>query len=267
MSRIIMLGTAAATAGESYNTCFVLENNNQYILVDTGCSNIVLDNLKKVDIELKKIHNIFISHKHMDHLLGLFWVLRSISMLVRKNEYEGKLNVYCNSEVAEIIPTFYKMLLRKSQSEIIDNFINIIIVEDNEKKVINGIEFTFFDTQSNEVNLYGFETSIKNKKIVFLGDEKCNPIHYEKLKNADYVMHEVFCLNRDKSSSGLGATVHSSVEDVVNNLKGMNIKNLILYHSENNEKINKKIEFEKVGNELFDGKVIVPHDFEVINID
>ena len=100
-----------------------------------------------------------------------------------------------------------------------------------------------------------------------MGDEKCNPIHYEKLKNADYVMHEVFCLNRDKRSSGLGATVHSSVEDVVNNLKGMNIKNLILYHSKNNEKINKKIEFEKVGNELFDGNVIVPNDFEVINID
>ena len=33
-----------------------------------------------------------------------------------------------------------------------------------------------------------------------------------------------------------------------------------------NDKIDKKYEFEKVGNKLFDGKIIVPNDFEVIEI-
>ena len=266
MTKIIMLGTAAASAGKSYNTCFVIENENNYFLVDTGCSNRVLDNLKYANIELNKIHNVFISHKHMDHLLGLFWILRQITILIKKKEYNGKLNIYCNEEVSNIIMTLYKMLLRKSQADIIDNFINVITVKDNETKVIDGIKYTFFDTKTNEVNLYGFEAIIKNKKLVFLGDEKCNPINYGRLYNVDCVMHEAFCLEKDKKQSGVGASTHSSVEDVVNNLKGKKIKKLILYHSKNNDKIDKKFEFEKVGNELFDGKVIVPNDLEIIEL-
>ena len=229
-----------------------IENENNYFLVDTGCSNRVLDNLKYANIELNKIHNVFISHKHMDHLLGLFWILRQITILIKKKEYNGKLNIYCNEEVSNIIMTLYKMLLRKSQVDIIDNFINVITVKDNETKVIDGIKYTFFDTKTNEVNLYGFEAIIKNKKLVFLGDEKCNPINYGRLYNVD--------------QSGIGASTHSSVEDVVNNLKGKQIKKLILYHSKNNDKIDKKFEFEKVGNELFDGKVIVPNDLEIIEL-
>lgn len=266
MTKIIMLGTADASAGKSYNTCFVIENENNYLLVDTGCSNRVLDNLKYANIELNKIHNVFISHKHMDHLLGLFWILRQITILIKKKEYNGKLNIYCNEEVSNIIMTLYKMLLRKSQADIIDNFINVITVKDNETKVIDGIKYTFFDTKTNEVNLYGFEAIIKNKKLVFLGDEKCNPINYGRLYNVDCVMHEAFCLEKDKKQSGNGASIHSSVEDVVNNLKGKQIKKLVLYHSKNNDKIDKKFEFEKVGNELFDGKVIVPNDLEIIEL-
>ena len=266
MTKIIMLGTADASAGKSYNTCFVIKNENNYFLVDTGCSNRVLDNLKYANIELNKIHNVFISHKHMDHLLGLFWILRQITILIKKKEYNGKLNIYCNEEVSNIIMTLYKMLLRKSQADIIDNIINVITVKDNETKVIDGIKYTFFDTKTNEVNLYGFEAIIKNKKLVFLGDEKCNPINYGRLYNVDCVMHEAFCLEKDKKQSGIGASIHSSVEDVVNNLKGKQIKKLILYHSKNNDKIDKKFEFEKVGNELFDGKVIVPNDLEIIEL-
>lgn len=266
MTKIIMLGTADASAGKSYNTCFVIKNENNYFLVDTGCSNRVLDNLKYANIELNKIHNVFISHKHMDHLLGLFWILRQITILIKKKEYNGKLNIYCNEEVSNIIMTLYKMLLRKSQADIIDNIINVITVKDNETKVIDGIKYTFFDTKTNEVNLYGFEAIIKNKKLVFLGDEKCNPINYGRLYNVDCVMHEAFCLEKDKKQSGIGASIHSSVEDVVNNLKGKQIKKLVLYHSKNNDKIDKKFEFEKVGNELFDGKVIVPNDLEIIEL-
>lgn len=266
MSKIIMLGTADATAGKSYNTCFVIENENNYFLVDTGCSNRVLDNLKYANIEISKIHNIFISHKHMDHLLGLLWILRYITFLIKKNEYQGKLNIYCNEEVSTIIKSLYKMLLRKSQADIIDSFINIITVKDNETRNINGINYTFFDAKSKEVDLFGFETIINNKKLVFLGDEKCNTENYDRIYNADYVMHEVFCLEKDKKSSGVGASVHSSVEDVVNKMNGKKIKNLILYHSKINDKIDKKYEFEKVGNKLFDGKVVVPNDLEVIEI-
>ena len=55
---------------------------------------------------------------------------------------------------------------------------------------------TFFDSQSKGNSLYGFETILNNgAKLVFLGDETCNPSIYNRIKEADYVMHEAFCLD------------------------------------------------------------------------
>ena len=267
MGKIFMLGTLAATATpEHYNTCFILDNNGDYLLVDTGCSNRVIDNIEKVGIELSKIHNIFISHNHMDHILGIFWIMRKLSMLYKKNKYTGKLNIYCNETVANSINLIYKMLLRESQSNIIDNFINLIIVKNNEEIYINKNKFIFFDTLSKGVSLYGFETNVNGKKLIFLGDEKCNPKNYSLLKDADYVMHEVFCLEREKASMGEGALIHSSVEDVAKSLNDLNISNLILFHSKENLEINKKDEYFKAGKKFFKGNIIVPNDLDIIEL-
>ena len=61
-----------AGAIENYNTCFALENNSgELLLVDTGGGNGIIKQLRKADIDINRIHNIFISHKHIDHLFGL----------------------------------------------------------------------------------------------------------------------------------------------------------------------------------------------------
>ena len=47
--------------------------------------------------------------------------------------------------------------------------------------------------------LFGFETVFDNgKTLVFLGDETLNSELYDVVKDKDYVMHEAFCLDRDK---------------------------------------------------------------------
>ena len=38
--RLTMLGTGNALVTEVYNTCFVIENENQYLLVDVGTDGI-----------------------------------------------------------------------------------------------------------------------------------------------------------------------------------------------------------------------------------
>lgn len=71
MEKIIVLGTGTASVLNNFNTCFILEDSNKdYILVDTGGGNRILKQLKSANVELSKIHNIFISHKHIDHLYG-----------------------------------------------------------------------------------------------------------------------------------------------------------------------------------------------------
>ena len=54
--KIIMLGTGHATVTKCYNTCFIIENNNQYLLVDGGGGNTLLRQLEKADIDWRNIH-------------------------------------------------------------------------------------------------------------------------------------------------------------------------------------------------------------------
>ena len=76
MERIIMLGTGHSSVMNSYNTCFLIQNNNENLLVDTGGSIQIIKNLRAKEYELTDIHNIFISHCHTDHILGLCWILK-----------------------------------------------------------------------------------------------------------------------------------------------------------------------------------------------
>lgn len=76
------------------------------MLVDTGSGNQILNQLKAKNIDIDKIHDIFISHKHIDHLLGIIPLLRYIMQQHRMKRYNGKLNIYCDDEIKEIIDTF-----------------------------------------------------------------------------------------------------------------------------------------------------------------
>ena len=74
--KLTMLGTGNALVTECYNTCFVLEENNQYLLVDGGGGNGILHQLKHAGINWKNIKSIFVTHKHLDHITGIIWIIR-----------------------------------------------------------------------------------------------------------------------------------------------------------------------------------------------
>ena len=46
MDKIIMLGTGHGSVMNSYNTCFLLQNNDENLLVDTGGSIQIIKNLQ-----------------------------------------------------------------------------------------------------------------------------------------------------------------------------------------------------------------------------
>ena len=66
-----MLGTGNALVTECYNTCFVLEENEKYFMVDGGGGSTILHQLKHAGFNWMDMREIFITHKHIDHLTGL----------------------------------------------------------------------------------------------------------------------------------------------------------------------------------------------------
>ena len=74
--KITMLGTGNALVTECYNTCFVLEDEGKYFMIDGGGGNEVLKQLKRAGLNWMDMRDIFVTHKHIDHILGIVWMMR-----------------------------------------------------------------------------------------------------------------------------------------------------------------------------------------------
>lgn len=76
--KLTMLGTGNALVTECYNTCFVIEDNGQYFMVDGGGGSAILHQLKHAGYDWMDMRHIFVTHKHVDHLMGIIWMVRMI---------------------------------------------------------------------------------------------------------------------------------------------------------------------------------------------
>ena len=101
--KLTMLGTGNAGVTECYNTCFAIENEGEYLLVDGGGGNILLRQLRKAGIRWQDIRSVFVTHRHTDHLMGIFWLMRMINNS-RDGELAGKtISFYGHDEVISLI--------------------------------------------------------------------------------------------------------------------------------------------------------------------
>lgn len=266
MERIIVLGTGTASVIENFNTCFVLEDSNgEYLLVDTGGGNGILRQFKRANIDLSKIHNIFISHKHIDHLYGLLWIYRFVDLAMQKGTYEGELNIYCHDEVAKIINDQVHTLLRKSQQKFIDKRIFVNVVKDHEKVRVLNYELEFLDIISKSDKQYGFKTTLNNRKtLAFLGDEPLDERLYDDVRNVDYLLHESFCLETESEKYKPREKNHDTVKSASIKAQNIGAQNLVLWHTQENLGNKRKEEYTKEAKENFSGTVYVPNDLEEI---
>ena len=79
--KLTMLGTGCAVVTDCYNTCYVFSEYNKHLLVDGGGGSGLLHQLKAANIPVNDIHEIFVTHKHIDHILG---IVRQRSMATMK---------------------------------------------------------------------------------------------------------------------------------------------------------------------------------------
>ena len=89
--KIVALGTGHGSVTKCYNTCFALEKNDEYFLVDTGGGNGIINNLKAANIEMKKIKNIILSHR------------KQIFIEDAKKYYKGNVFAPYDLEIFEIV--------------------------------------------------------------------------------------------------------------------------------------------------------------------
>ena len=172
MEKIIVLGTGSGITINCYSLSALLENNEgNYLLIDTGSGNQILNHLEMKNIEINRIHDIFISHKHIDHLWGLIPLLRYIMQQYSKHNYSGILNIYCAEEIKEIVDMFIRETFHKAHEDLYKEIVKYHFCENGKKFNIIGYEVEAIDTESIECTQYGFKTTLNSgKTLAFLGD-------------------------------------------------------------------------------------------------
>lgn len=263
--RIVFLGTANADAVNFYNTCFAVINHKQAFLVDAGGGQTIIRQLRKAQIGFHDIHDIFITHQDMDHLMGLFWLLRDITRQMSDGKYEGDLRVYGHDEILKTIQEVSKTLLPEKVTKYFNTQIKFIEVHNDETLDIIGQEITFFDTHSSKVKQFGFTMKTKNDvTFTYLGDEPYNDSEEKYAKNADYLVHEAFCKESDKRIFKPHEKGHSTLKDACENFRKLDARYLIITHTEDNLGDKRGPQYRHVAVAEHHTPVMVPEDLETI---
>ena len=262
MNKITMLGTGSATVSHIYNTCFVLSTDTTLLLVDAGGGNGILTQLDKAKISISDIHNLFVTHAHTDHVLGVIWIVR---MVAQCKGYEDKLHVYGNDKVMKVVRTIIDMILAKKQLAKVEERVVFHELTDGENFNVGDIQMTCFDIHSTKEKQYGFRAVLPDHTILAcLGDEPYNPANEQYAKDADWLLAESFCLYAHRDIFKPYEKSHVTVKDAAEQAEALGVKNLVLYHTEDKNIDRRKELYTAEAKAHYNGNVFVPEDLETI---
>ena len=264
--KLTMLGTGHAVVTECYNTCFVLSENNRHFLVDGGGGSTILTQLKHAKINIGDIKTIFVTHKHIDHILGIVWMMRVLSRYLAKEGAED-VYIYGHDEVIGLLRDMGEKLLQKNEVLSLDKKLHLVAVEDGETKTILGHTVTFFDIRSTKAKQFGFSMDLGDgKKLTCCGDEPYNECEKKYAENSTWLLHEAFCLYSQADIFSPYEKHHSTVRDACELAEQLHVKNLILYHTEDTNLAQRKELYTAEGREYYKGNLFVPNDLEVFEL-
>ena len=265
--KLTILGTGNACVTECYNTCFVLSEEDRHFMVDAGGGIYVLKQLKKAGIDRTQIKHLFVTHKHLDHILGALWMIRMMCEDLVLGTFEGDAYVYGHDEVIGLLTGMVNDLLIPKQNRFIGDRIHLVEVKDGETLDINGHPVTFFDIMSTKSKQFGFTMDMGNgEKLTCCGDEPFNDHDYEYAKDSAWLLHEAFCRYEDADIFNPYSMHHSTVKEACETAERLGVKNLVLYHTEDTDVENRKRLYSEEGRRFFSGNLYVPDDLEAFEL-
>lgn len=268
MEQLLVLGSGYATVTKCYNTCWILKDEQgRPFLIDAGGGNGILVQLEKMNIPIKDIHEMFLTHEHTDHLFGVIWLIRMIGNGIARGTYEGDFHLYCHKDLIKTLMTICELTVVAKFVRLIGDRIHFIPVEDGEVRRIHDYDVKFFDIRSTKAKQFGFVTTLHNgKRLTFCGDEPYRDHCYEYAYQTDYLLHEAFCLYEERDYFKPYEKSHSTVKDAAELATRLEVGNLLLWHTEDKNIRRRKSLYKKEARAYYKGNILVPYDLEVIDL-
>lgn len=259
-----MLGTGNAGVTECYNTCFVLSENDRHILVDGGGGNMLLQRFKSVGLRWQDMRHIIVTHCHIDHLLGIVWMLRFLLQNMHRKNFEGEAYIYGHDKVINTLQTLAELLLSEKENQYLGKRLHLVEVKDGETLCINDRNITFFDIGSSKEKQFGFMVELDDGKLCCCGDEPYRECEEAYAKGAKWLLHEAFCLIDEAEVFKPYEKHHTTAADAAKTAAELGVENLLLYHTEDKNILRRKELYTAEAARFFSGRIFVPEDMEKI---
>lgn len=267
MEQLYVFGTGNAAVTRCYNTCFALRSGSEFFMTDAGGGNGILGILQDMNVDFGSIHHIFVTHEHTDHILGIVWMVRFIGTRMKSGSYDGDLYIYCHDGLVSVIDTLCRLTLQGKIYGLIGTRIHLTAVADGETRQILGHKVTFFDIHSTKARQFGFTCSLpQGKKLTCCGDEPYNPACETYVKESDWLLHEAFCMYKDRERFRPYEKHHSTVKDACELAESMKVKNLVLWHTEDKDLAHRREQYTAEGKTCYTGRIYIPDDGDIINL-
>ncbi len=266
--RLIVLGTGSAFPTRSYNECFIVETDGGRLLVDGGGGNAIINILERMSVDIRTLHDLFVTHSHTDHILGAVWFIRRVVQFAIEEKYPGRLNVYGNSDVIEALRQICRLTFLKAYYEKMESIVDFRIVAPGDSADIAGCAVSFIDCRSANVDQTGFRMTLPDGRALFcLGDEALTTENAPEVAGADYLVCGAFCRYADRDVFRPYEKHHLTVKDVAATAQDVGIKNLILMHCEDRTPAASRQElYAEEAADYYKGKIIVPEDGTMISL-
>lgn len=266
MRELIMLGTGSAMVTNCFNTCFVIQmENGECFLTDAGGGNTVLRQLELAGVDYNRLHCMFVTHGHTDHVLGVIWVMRKIASLMNQGRYTGTFHIYCHDVVKEMLEVMASLTLKKKDLAQLGKGILLHEVKDGEQVKLLGARLTAFDILSTKAKQFGYELAFPDGlRLCCLGDEPYNDHAESYAREADWLLSEAFCQYKDRERFKPYEKNHSTVKEAGEMAERLRARNLVLYHTEDKDVPHRKANYTAEAKEYFSGNVFVPDDLDVL---
>lgn len=265
MEQLIALGTGNAMVTHCYNTCFAIRNEHGTMLVDAGGGNGILSQMEQAHLAWSDVHDFVITHAHCDHLAGAIWVLRKIATMMLQGKYDGTLTIYAHQSVFDGLHAMAELMLQSKMVKLIGTRIVHVPVQDGLRATLCERSLTFFDIGSTKLLQYGFAMTLgQGGRLVCLGDEPYNPACNAPVAHADWLLCEAFCLYADRERFQPYEKHHSTVKDACELAQRLQVKHLVLWHTEDTCITQRKERYTAEGKLYFTGTIYVPDDLDTI---
>lgn len=285
--RITMLGTGHAVVTECYNTCFVLQDDaGDGLLVDGGGGSGIVTQMARAGIPWSCIQQIVVTHKHIDHLLGVVWALRMLCMEMRRggagdgsSERYGSLlgdgdaptrnvTIYANGEVMALLKTMAYELLHGADLQTLDERFRFEVVRAGETRALLGCPTTFFDMSAcRDAEQLGFAMTYEpGRTLTCCGDVSLVEQDFPYAQGATWLLHEAFCLADHPAAGFIHRAGRSTAAEAAAIAQAVGAQNLLLYHTEDGDLAHRRERYTAEASAHFSGSIYVPDDLESIQL-